>query len=127
MSPSTEIIEILCDLLIRRSQVADRLFERLPRTERDPRAQCRLAINMQSVSGFPILRETDDDFSGRGDLLDRQLTEIAERILHLAEPAESASVLQGEMIRPHPAVTRPADKAVDQPVLSFLLQHSDRL
>ena len=59
--------------------------------------------------------------------LDRQLAEIAGGILSLTDPTDSASVFEGEVIRPHPTVTGPAHKTVYDPVLASLLQHADRL
>ena len=70
------------------------------------------------------LREANDDLARRRDFLDRHLSEIAQRILTVAEAAYSAAILQGEMIGIRPATAGPTDQAVDQARLLFRLQHS---
>jgi hypothetical protein len=56
--------------------------------------------------------------------LEREFTEIRQGIFPLADPADNAAILQGEMIGIRPATTGPTDQAVDQARLLFRLQHS---
>jgi hypothetical protein len=55
---------------------------------------------------------------GRGHFLDRHLSEIRQRIDCPAEAANGTHIAQFEMIRSHPAVTDPANQAVNDPVLA---------
>lgn len=118
---------MIIHLLIRRSQVQQRPFKGLSRRKCDPRTKGRFAIQMQSVSGLPGLRKANDDLRWLGDFLDRHLLEIAQGILRLAKPTDSAAITQRKVIRPRPTLTGPADQAIDDPVLASLLQHADRL
>jgi hypothetical protein len=125
---------MVLDLLVRRSQVQKSFLQRLDRGEWNPRSEHRLAINMQSMrnrgarlAGRTARAEADNDLCRLGDLLDRHLPEIAERILRLAEPTDCAAILQREVVRARPAVTRPAHEAAHEPVLSPLFQHAERL
>jgi hypothetical protein len=125
---------VVLDLLVRRSQVPKSLLQRLDGGEWNPRSEHRLAVDMQSIrdrgarlAGRTARAEADNDLCRLGDLLDRHLAEIAERIIRLADPTDSAAILQGEVIRTHPAVAGPTHEAVHDPVLSPLFQHARRL
>jgi hypothetical protein len=51
--------------------------------------------------------------------------QIPQRISTFTETARCASISPGEVIRSHPAVTRPADQTADNSVLPPLFQHAD--
>jgi hypothetical protein len=119
---------VMCvDLLIRCTQVAQRLLQSLRCCELHPGAERRLAIEMERMRDRSTPREAHDDLRRLGHLLNRHLPEIGQRILCLAQPAHRAAVFQREVIRSHSAVAGPANQTGDDPVLAPLLQHADRL
>jgi len=73
------------------------------------------------VRSLPAHRPGNPDASRFGEIEHRHLTHVADGIRLAACIADCAAILQGDVVRTHPAVASPAVKAGDELVLTLVL------